>query len=367
MAAAEVLAARFGLDGVFVAMPTQATSDPMYEQVLEWVRSFDPVLESQVALLHGKRRFNPRWREVWEQRAPAETSDGVVCDPWDVYGAVDEDDGFGMFSGGGGRAGVGAGECGGPAQWFLGAKRGLLTAFAVGTVDHLLYAATRTRHVMLRFAGLVGKVVIVDEVHAADIYMRQFLLEALRWLGQARVPVVLLSATLPPAQRQAFVDAYLAGCLGLADVPHEVPRPAGYPCVTAAFVVDGKPVVESSQVAVASWRASQPVEVGWLPDAGSGGAIVAAAVREEVADCGVVLVVVNQVDRAQAIHEALREGGFDGELHLLHGRLCAAHRVERTGRCLGLMGRGAGVGGRGAWWWLLRSWPSSRSMWMPMC
>ncbi|MFD0396381.1 hypothetical protein ACFQ3Z_45970 [Streptomyces nogalater] len=67
----------------------------------------------------------------------------------------------------------------------------------MGTVDHLLYAATRTRHVMLRFAGLMGKVVIVDEVHAADVYMRQFLLEALRWLGQAGVPVVLLSATLP--------------------------------------------------------------------------------------------------------------------------------------------------------------------------
>ncbi|UXY40498.1 hypothetical protein [Streptomyces albidocamelliae] len=41
----------------------------------------------------------------------------------------------------------------------------------------------------------------MDEVHAADVYMRQFLVEALRWLGQAGAPVVLLSATLPPAQR----------------------------------------------------------------------------------------------------------------------------------------------------------------------
>ncbi|MFE3413114.1 CRISPR-associated helicase Cas3' [Streptomyces mirabilis] len=342
LAAAEVLAARFGLDGVFVAMPTQATSDPMYEQVLGWVRSFDPELESQVALLHGKRRFNPRWREIWEGKARAGVveTDASVSDPWDVYGAIDEDGEFGMPSAPDNLAAAEGRERSGPPQWFLGAKRGLLTAFAVGTVDHLLYAATRTRHVMLRFAGLVGKVVIVDEVHAADVYMRQFLLEALRWLGQARVPVVLLSATLPPVQRQAFVDAYLAGVLGAADVTERVPEPAGYPCVTAAFAVDGKPVAESSRVVVRSWRASEPVHVGWLPDAGKDGAAVAAAAREAVAGGGVVLVVVNQVDRAQAIHEALRKGGFAGELHLLHGRLCAAHRGERTKRCLRLMGPG---------------------------
>ncbi|MGJ5894298.1 CRISPR-associated helicase Cas3' [Streptomyces niveiscabiei] len=331
LAAAEVLAARFGSDGVFVAMPTQATSDPMYGQVLEWVRSFDPELAAQVALLHGKRRFNTRWREIWEG-AQAET------DPWDVYGAIDEDDEFGMPFGGGTGA-----DRSGPPVWLLGPKRGLLAAFAVGTVDHLLYAATRTRHVMLRFAGLVGKVVIVDEVHAADVYMRQFLLEALRWLGQARVPVVLLSATLPPAQRQAFVDAYLAGALGAEDGSQEVPPPAGYPCVTAAFAVGGRPVVESSRSAVESWRASAPVRAAWLPDTTKDGAAVAAAAVREVADGGVVLVVVNEVDRAQNIYEALRHGDFAGELHLLHGRLCAVHRAERTEACLDRMGPDAGT------------------------
>ncbi|UXY25183.1 CRISPR-associated helicase Cas3' [Streptomyces sp. HUAS TT20] len=344
LAAAEVLAARFGMDGVFVAMPTQATSDPMYGQVLEWVRSFGPELESQVALVHGKRRFNPRWRQIWEAEASAgaEEQHGAGADPWDVYGAIDEDDEYGMA----GRERLAGteevAERGGPPLWFLGAKRGLLTAFAVGTVDHLLYAATRTRHVMLRFAGLAGKVVIVDEVHAADIYMRQFLLEALRWLGQAGVPVVLLSATLPPAQRQAFVDAYLVGAVGSADVVHPVPEPGGYPCVTSAFAVDGKPEVHSSLRAVPSWRASEPVHIRWLPDTDREGAVVAAAAEEAAADGGVVLVVVNQVDRAQAIHEALRAGGFDGELHLLHGRLCATHRAERTERCLRLMGACAG-------------------------
>lgn len=46
--------------------------------------------------------------------------------------------------------------------------------------------------VMLRMAGLAGKVVILDEVHAADVYMSAFLVEGLRRLGQAGVPMIQL-------------------------------------------------------------------------------------------------------------------------------------------------------------------------------
>jgi CRISPR-associated endonuclease/helicase Cas3 len=60
--AAEILAARFGAGGVFVGMPTQATCDPMFTQVREWVAQTEPGLESQVALLHGKRRLNKEWQ-----------------------------------------------------------------------------------------------------------------------------------------------------------------------------------------------------------------------------------------------------------------------------------------------------------------
>ncbi|MEU6482247.1 CRISPR-associated helicase Cas3' [Streptomyces sp. NPDC047017] len=353
LAAAEVLAARFGLDGVFVAMPTQATSDPMYEQVLRWVSTFDPELESQVALLHGRRRFNAWWRAVWDGKPrPEGDGEGCGCESgggrsdveWadDDFGAIGEDADYGMAPSPSPADPVADDRANGPAYWFLGDKRGLLTAFAVGTVDHLLHAATRTRHVMLRFAGLAGKVVVVDEVHAADVYMRQFLVEALRWLGQAGVPVVLLSATLPPAQRQRFVDAYLSGALSTADVHQPVPEPAGYPCVTVAYGVDGRAVADTSRQVVRSWRESMPVRVAWLPDTDLEGARVAAAVREAVAGGGVALVVVNQVGRAQAIYRALREGGFDGDLHLLHARLCAAHRAERTAQCLRVMGPRAG-------------------------
>ncbi|MFE4662354.1 CRISPR-associated helicase Cas3' [Streptomyces hydrogenans] len=331
LVAAEVLAARFGCDGVFVGMPTQATSDPMYSQVRRWLREFGGDLESQVALLHGKRMFNPEWRKA---SAPGAEAEGECCSEDSSFDGIDEDDElYGIVSR--------QAERYGPIDWFLGRKRGLLCSFAVGTVDQLLFAATRTRHVMLRFAGLAGKVVIIDEVHAADVYMQQFLVEALRWLGQVRVPVVLLSATLPPAQRRALVEAYVSGQAGWAGpVDVEVPEPGGYPSITGAYVQDGRAEVVCRSTE--SWRNAYPVALEWLPDVSVDGGVVAERTAREVADGGVALVVLNTVERAQGVFRAL-DARFPGEVHLLHGRLCTAHRADRTAVCLECLGPAAGA------------------------
>jgi len=55
---------------------------------------------------------------------------------------------------------------------------------------------------------LFDKVVIIDEVHAYDVYMSTLLDRLLRWLGCLRVPVVLLSATLPERRRSELLSAW---------------------------------------------------------------------------------------------------------------------------------------------------------------
>ncbi|HVV08331.1 CRISPR-associated endonuclease Cas3'' [Amycolatopsis sp.] len=122
LAAAEVLAARFGADGVFVGMPTQATSDPMFSQVRVWADAFGPGVAGQVALLHGKRRFNTKWRELLADAGDA---------PDARFRSIALDDPYGV-------AAAGFGERRAPAEWFFGRNRGLLSGLVVGTIDQLL-------------------------------------------------------------------------------------------------------------------------------------------------------------------------------------------------------------------------------------
>lgn len=347
LAASEVLAARFGADGLFVGMPTQATADPMLTRVASWAGEISHGV--QIALLHGKRRFNREWQGLLNAR-PSIEEENHDGETHDEYG-VDDPYGVGPVS----LRGVDEGGHGDVSsehsveaarEWLLGSKRGLLSPTAVGTVDQLLFAATRTKHVALRFAGLAGKVVVLDEVHAADIYMEQFLVEALRWLGQASVPVVVLSATLSPRQRDALVRAYLAGRLGVVEPEaHAHAQLPGYPSVTSATVVDGQAEVAASSAS--PWRSTARVRVELLDeDPDDPHAAVAEEVAAAIVDGGCVLVLRNTVGRAQATYQALR-GRLDAEVVLVHGRLSAADRAVRTEDLLDRLGPpGAGAAAR---------------------
>ncbi|MFG2043926.1 CRISPR-associated helicase Cas3' [Dactylosporangium sp. NPDC048998] len=324
LAAAEVLASRFGADGVFVGMPTQATSDAMFNRVVDWAQSLDASVP--VGLLHGKRRFNQRWREMRETRFSDVDDDEYGCE--DVFGVVT------------GRSHA-VQRTVVPAEWFLGPKRGLLMPITIGTIDQLLHAATRTRHVMLRHLGLAGRVVVLDEVHAYDVYMMQFLTEALRWLGDAGVPVVLLSATLPPAMRRQLAEAYLQGALRESDVavPASLVGGQGYPAVRWVTAADGR--VQSGGCSAKPWRDSISVAVDVLDeDPREGPEKLVALVAEALADGGCLLVVRNTVRRARQTFQALRQAfGGDGTITvLLHARLMMGERVDRTERVLDLLG-----------------------------
>nr|MDT0661573.1 CRISPR-associated helicase Cas3' [Micromonospora sp. DSM 115978] len=321
LSCAEVLAMRFGADGIFVGMPTQATCDPMFTRVRRWADALEPDLP--VGLLHGKRRFNKEWSDLRSL-----SFGGVEEDGRDEYGCDD------LFGTGSGPHRVPDAV---PAEWFLGNKRGLLMPLTVGTVDQLLHAATRTKHVMLRHAGLAGRVVVLDEVHAYDVYTSQFLFEALRWLAGAGVPTILLSATLPPAMRADLMRAWIQGATGAANVkPIDSADVDGYPAVRSVSVVDGVPRFE---VAVAPpWRNPISVAVEIRDEDPSGDPkMVADVLREALVDGGCALVIRNTVGRAQQTYQELRKA-FGEDVLLLHARLTAGERADRTQRALRMLG-----------------------------
>jgi CRISPR-associated endonuclease/helicase Cas3 len=104
--------------------------------------------------------------------------------------------------------------------WFSQAKRGLLAPFAVGTIDQALMAAMNVKHGFVRAFGLAGKVVILDEVHTYDAYTGTLLDALVQLLRSLHCTVIILSATLNQERRQL-----LLGCATTA---------TGYPLITAS-------------------------------------------------------------------------------------------------------------------------------------
>lgn len=177
LALSEILAARAGAGGMFFGMPTQATSNGIFPRLEKWA---DGLAEDEQTLLaiklaHGNAALNEDYRELFtgHSNLNIESDSGLIVH-----------------------------------DWFSGRKQTLLSDFVIGTVDQLLMAALKQKHVMLKHFGLSGKVVVVDECHAYDAYMSQYLDMAIKWLGIYKVPVIILSATLPEKRRAELIEAY---------------------------------------------------------------------------------------------------------------------------------------------------------------
>lgn len=317
LAAAEVLAHRTGAGGVFIALPTMATSDAMFARVRRWVRRL-PVDASDVDLTlflaHGKSALNLEARELWRTSGPT---------------AVAQDDETASTSAAQQRASAVA------HAWMRGRKKGPLSSFVVGTIDQVLFAGLRSKHLALRHLALASKVVVIDEVHAVDMYMGSYLQRVLHWLGAYRVPTVLLSATLPAAQRRALVAAYDGGRAAAAGV--------AAPAADVYSVLDGEigyPVVTTS-TGSAPWVAV--TEAGTAPQqvclerlADDDEALVT-ALSEALAGGGCAIVIRNTVTRAQATHALLNER-LGGEVVLAHSHFLAVDRAARDRELLERLG-----------------------------
>lgn len=309
LAAAEILAARFGAGGVTVGLPTCATSDGMFPRILDWLDRAAGGRAS-AALCHSKAQFNEDYRDLFGgagARVTGIASEGIEHPDVEAH------------------------------WWLRGRKKAALADFTVGTIDQVLFTALSSRHVMLRHLGLAGKVVILDEVHAADEYMAVYLDRALEWLGALRVPVIALSATLPPARRGELLTAYRRGraIYGGPDkdpcVPGEVIDDGAYPLL----VMTGADGVRTRHPEPSGRRSETTVEV-----IGEDPADLVERILAESAGGGCVAVVRNTVSRAQDTYRMLRErlGGDAGEVVLMHSRFMGLDRRRRERELLELLG-----------------------------
>lgn len=315
-ACAETLAAKFGLQGAMVALPTRATTNAMFGRALQWLEaSADGANPVSVSLAHSKAQFDDRFQSLFAHARPGR-----------MYGGDSESDYSVVVN-----------------QWTVARKRNVFADFVIATIDQALFMTLKAKHLALRHLGFSSKVVIIDEVHASDDFMRTYLLRALQWFGAYGVPVIALSATLPPAQRQQLLHAYRQGAQqgrrNIAEagsfidedapVDEEVSNLAAaleYPLITAVGAEHIHQVAPPRSGRRRSY-ALKEVDDENLVD----------RVLEEAEAGGCIAVVLNTVNRAQEFYGRLRER-CSGEIALFHSRFTVESRNQREQELIDRLG-----------------------------
>ena len=303
LALAEIVYAKTGSSGLFFGLPTQATSNGMFGRVHEWLKKVTDEygIEQSLRLCHGKAALNEEMNNLRSAKSPRDIN-------------IDEKANGSVFVN----------------EWFSGRKKTALDDFVVGTVDGFLLTALKQKHLALRHLGFSKKIVIIDEVHAYDTYMQQYLEEAIRWMGAYGTPVILVSATLPQDKRKNLIAAYLKG-MGIKNRDIHFPEEMSgnsYPLISYS---EGKEVKVQTEF---SHKEDMIVRVNKLDKDEMLG-----KVAELLNSGGVVGIIVNTVRKAQKICKECKEYFGEDVVDLLHSAFIATDRVSKESDLLKMIGK----------------------------
>lgn len=296
LVAVEDLANKTHRTGMFFGLPTQATSNGIFPRVEEWLKHFEG--EKSIRLIHGKAQLNEAFANLPKNS--------------DIHG----EDGIGVN------------------EWFAGRKVAILDDFIVGTVDQILLAALKQKHLMLRHLGFSNKVIVIDEVHAYDAYMSVYLYQALRWFGAYQVPVVILSATLPVAKRKELLKSYMIGAgykYKTAEKPQNFAKNEAYPLLTYN---DGPTIKQFSNFETGK---NVKYEINPLPQIEN--QEVVELIKNLTLHGGVVGVIVNTVRKSQELAAACIKCFGEEKVELLHSAFVATERYRKEKELLNTIGK----------------------------
>jgi CRISPR-associated endonuclease/helicase Cas3 len=289
--------------GTFVALPTMATSNAMYERMgLVYSRLFQEDSCPSLVLAHGSRHLSKEFRQSFFELDPGKVSDSDKKLPVSA-------------------------QC---ACWLAdSAKKSLLADVGIGTLDQVLLGILPARHQSLRLYGLRGKVLIVDEVHSYDPYMTRLLEKVLEFHASLGGSAILLSATLPASLREGLCQAFQRGLGNEMDRSLKTER---YPLITQVrrSKIEMMPVDTRDCV-------RRRVRVVHLSDIEAAYTLI-----EEEADKGrCICWIRNTVQDVREGYETLVERGKCGieNLMVFHSRFALLDRLEIEQQVLGKFGK----------------------------
>ena len=310
LAAAELLAYKTKRSGVFFALPTQATANGLFLRICSWIERLQDGVNHAVYLAHGKADLNKLYDKI-------QTATKEVGGYW-VGGVESEETGDDAII---------------VHEWFSGRKKGILADFVIGTIDQVLMGGLKQKHLALRHLGLANKVVILDECHAYDAYMSQYLYKVLNWLGAYSVPVVVLSATLPGDKRKQLIDAYLnrdSAPVSEYDPIFDKEQPEA-PLVPLWATTYEYPIItyteggEVYQEKICGEQRSIEVALKVISDDEQ----IVMILEDLLSEGGCAGIIVNTVKRAQKIASTLNQFFDEDCVQLLHSRFLAMDRAEK--------------------------------------
>ena len=281
-------------DGLFLALPTMATSNAMLTRV-ERVAGDLFAGRPSLGLSHGRARQNPQFQRILGKDG-SDPGEPVTC-----------------------------------GQWLADDRRRILLAdIGVGTVDQALMAVLPTRFSTLRLWALSNRILIVDEAHSYDPFMEEELRSLLRFHAMLGGSAIVMTATLPRKMRDGYAEAFQRG-LGMR--PSRIEGDA-YPQLS---IVHGRQVETRAPAAVP--ETCRKIEVERVDAAAA-----MERIQEGVNRGAACVWIRNAVDDAIAAVQALDSRGISADL--LHARFMVADRLSKEEALQARFGRD-GTGSRG--------------------
>ena len=134
-----------GYNGIYMALPTMATSDSLY---LRYIRDYlKKTGRGETAkLVHGMAWLRDEQETEIQLKVGENEDDQALA-----------------------------------TAWFRPTRRAMLARHGVGTIDQAMLAGMNVKFGFLRLYGLSGRVLVIDELHAYDAYMSAIIVRLLNW------------------------------------------------------------------------------------------------------------------------------------------------------------------------------------------
>ncbi|MER2470795.1 CRISPR-associated helicase Cas3' [Photorhabdus laumondii] len=282
-------------DGFYFGLPTIASSNAIFSRIAQHYQQMlltEDDSKPNIVLAHGTWGMNNQFHEPVLALGHPDRNDGKT----DIAASA---------------------QCN---QWLADPrKQALLTPAGIGAIDQALLAVLPRRYQSLRLFGLNRKVLIVDEVHAADEFMFNLLENLLALHLYQGGSVVLLTATLTFKQRQRLTDIWL----NVGGLSSQLLQKNDFPLATKISLNAILPVIE--QPLSSRKDVSREVKVDFLNSFGSCVEKVLAAIVQ--GQC--VVWIRNTVDDAIEAYQTLRSLLTEPERCLLfHSQFILQHRKE---------------------------------------